>query len=238
MESGGFNHVPYITGFTSAEALFYIRELILNPTIFPQINEDPEVLVPFWWNIPRGSAASLSIADKIRNFYWVGVELTAEHRGHWTRYVTDSMFVHGIDKTALLHSARQSEPVYLYMFSFVGSLNLMRNMLLIPSDYEGAVHGDDLFYMWSMTRFPPPLLPTNDAITTRRRMVRMWGNFARTGNPTSTTDLIIGTTNWDPVFGTQEFLDIDTNLVSGRWPLRERIDFWNDLERDYMTRKG
>lgn len=236
MEAGAFAQVPYITGYTSAEALFYIRELILNPTIFTQINADPEVLVPFWWNIPRGSVESRAIGDLIRNFYWGGVELTADYREHWTRYLTDSMFVHGIDKTALMHSQRQSAPVYYFKFSFLGSLNLMRNLLLIPSHYEGAVHGDDIFYMFSVTRVPPPLLPTNDALSTRRRMVRMWGNFARTGNPTQGFDLILGTTNWLPVSGTQEFLDIDTNLVPSRWPLQDRVNFWNNLEATYFPR--
>ena len=223
MESGAFNHVPYITGFCSAEALFYIRETILNPTIFTRINEDPELLVPFWWDIPRGSAESKSIGEAIRQFYWNGVPLSHEVREDWTRYLTDSMFIHGIDQTARMHSQRQSQPVYYYRFSFVGSLNLMRNLLLIPREYEGAVHADDLFYMFSVTRIPPPLSPTNEAITTRRRMVRMWGNFAKTGNPTSSFDLVIGSTNWPPVFGTQEFLDIDTNLVPGRFPNQERL---------------
>lgn len=234
MESGGFNHVPLIIGYTSAESLFYIRETILNRLIFDNINADPELLVPFWWNIPRGSAASIAIAEAIRNFYWNGVALTSAVREQWTRYLTDSMFIHGIDRTARMHAERQSQSVFYYQFSFVGSLNLMRNMLLIPSDYEGAVHADDLFHMFSVTSVPPPLFPTNEAITTRRRMVRMWGNFAKTGNPTSSFDLVIGSTNWQPVFGTQEFLDIDTDLTTGRWPNQERVNFWDNLEATYL----
>lgn len=63
MESGAFNHVPYITGFCSAEALFYIRETILNPTIFTRINEDPELLVPFWWTSP-GEVPNQSLLER------------------------------------------------------------------------------------------------------------------------------------------------------------------------------
>jgi hypothetical protein len=32
--------------------------------------------------------------------------------------------------------------------------------------------------MFDVTRFPLPMVPTNAAITTRNRMVRMWTNFA------------------------------------------------------------
>lgn len=139
------------------------------------------------------------------------------------------MFNWGTDTTARIHSERQAQSVYYYRFSFVGTLNLIRNLLLIPREYEGATHGDDIFYLFSVTSIPPPLFPTNESIMTRRRMVRMWGNFAKTGNPTSSTDLVIGTTNWQPVFGTQEFLDIDTELTVGRWPFQDRMNFWNNL---------
>lgn len=236
MQSGGFNQVPLIIGYTSAEALFYIREVILTAGLFENLNANPHLIVPFWWNIPVGSQESREIYEAIQNFYWEGQPLSNEYREHWTRYLTDSMFVHGIDQTALMHSQRQTQNVFYYKFSFVGSLNLMRNMLLIPREYEGAVHADDIFYMFSVTRFPPPLFPTNEAIMTRRRVVRMWSNFAKTGNPTSSTDLVIGTTRWTPVSGTQEFMDIDTDLVPGRWPYQERVNFWNNLESTYFRR--
>ena len=139
------------------------------------------------------------------------------------------MFNWPIDTMIKMHSVRQSQPVYYYKFSFVGTLNLIRNLLLVPREYEGAVHADDIFYLFSVTSIPPPLFPTNESIMTRRRMVRMWSNFARTGNPTPSTDLVIGTTRWTPVFGTQEYLDIGTNLTPGRWPYQERIDLWNNM---------
>lgn len=143
------------------------------------------------------------------------------------------MFNWGIDTTARIHSERQSQPVYYYRFSFVGSLNLIRNLLLIPRDYEGAVHADDIFYLFSVTSLPPPLFPTNESIMTRRRMVRLWSNFAKFGNPTQSTDLVVNT-RWDRVFGTQEFLDIDTNLTPGRWPYQDRLNFWNNLHNTHV----
>lgn len=104
--------------------------------------------------------------------------------------------------------------------------------ILFLGDYPGAVHADDLFYMWSMTRLPPPLLPTNPAITTRRRMVRMWSNFAKSGNPTPTTDAAVNQI-WSPVQGSQEFMDIDTNLIPGTYPNPERMEMWDRLRSTY-----
>lgn len=142
------------------------------------------------------------------------------------------MFNWGIDTTARIHSQRQAEPVYYYRFSFTGSLNLIRNLMLIR-DYPGAVHADDIFYLFSVTSVPPPLFPTNESIMTRRRMVRLWTNFAKFGNPTQNTDLIVNT-RWDRVFGTQEFLDIGDGLTPGRWPFQSRLDFWNALQAKHV----
>ncbi|GAB0097796.1 Carboxylic ester hydrolase [Sergentomyia squamirostris] len=231
MRDGSFNQVPYITGFTSAESLVMIRELLLDPSVFPTINANPELKVPFWWNVAPGSAASQSISRQIADFYWGGVALHADIREQWTHFLTDLMFAWGIDTTARMHAARQTHPVFYYRFSFDGSLNLIKRLTLLTA-YPGAVHADDIFYLFSVTSVPPPLLPTNDAIMTRRRMVRLWTNFARFGHPTANTDLIVNV-NWSRVAGTQEFLDIDTNLIFGRNPNQERMAFWNRLEATY-----
>lgn len=88
METGTFTHVPYITGYTSAESLVMIRELLLDGSVFDQVNADNEVLVPFSWNITRGTAASREIASSIANFYWNGQTLVDDLREHWARVRT------------------------------------------------------------------------------------------------------------------------------------------------------
>ncbi|XP_055697980.1 juvenile hormone esterase-like [Phlebotomus papatasi] len=231
MTDGSFNHVPYITGYTSAESLVMIRELLLDPSVFPTINANPELKVPFWWNVPPGSAAAQSISSQIADFYWGGVPLHNDIREQWTHYLSDLMFLTGIDRTARLHAIGQPQPVFYYRFSFDGSLNLIKRLALLTA-YPGAVHADDIFYLFSVTSIPPPLLPSNEAIMTRRRMVRLWTNFARFGHPTANQDAIIQV-NWSRVAGTQEFLDIDTELRFDRHPNQARMDFWARLEAQY-----
>lgn len=211
-----------------------IRELTLDSSVFPTINNNPELLVPGEWNIPIGSQASREITDEIRNFYFRGTTLGDDMRVEWSQYLTDVLFAAGIDYQNRLHSERQGNPIFYYMFSFDGSLNLVKTLLFL-TEFEGAAHGDDLFYMFSMTRFPPPLLPTNSAINTRRRMVRMWSNFAKFSDPTPTTDLIVITQRWTRIMGAQEFLEIGDGLSFGRFPLRERMEFWNRLRRTYTN---
>ena len=51
----------------------------------------------------------------------------------------------------------------------------------------------DIFYLFDVTSFPLPMLPTNEAALARRRMVRLWTNFAVFGDPTPITDSLIPT---------------------------------------------
>lgn len=90
------------------------------------------------------------------------------------------MFARGVDITANIHAKSQVEPVYYYKFSFSGALNLVKQLLLLQN-YPGAVHADDIPYLFQITSIPAPLLPNNPAVRMRRLMVRLWTNFAKTG---------------------------------------------------------
>lgn len=181
MNSGDFNHVPYITGFNDAESLFQVlEEVLVDPQVFEKFNSNPHIMVPKQWNISADSPESQSIVNDISEFYFDGRPLSTEVRHQYTQYNTDLMFARGIDMTANIHSRKQVEPVYYYMFSFTGALNLLKNLLSL-NRYPGAVHADELGYLFQITNIPAPLLPNNPAIRMRRLMVRLWTNFAKTG---------------------------------------------------------
>lgn len=182
MKSGNFNHVPYITGFNSDEALGFIREVIIDPSVLKKFNRNQHLLIPRWWNIPSNSSEAPEIIDKIRQFYFHDSNLTYDLRYEYSQYNTDLMFSHAIDKTALYHANLQSSknPVYLYKFDFVGALNLIKTILLL-NEYPGASHADDIFYLFKVAKITPPLLSSNAAVQTRKRMVRLWTNFAKYG---------------------------------------------------------
>lgn len=62
------------------------------------------------------------------------------------------------------------------------------------------------------------MVPTNQAITTRNRMVRMWSNFAVFGDPTPVTDSLI-TTRWNRyTLQNEEILDIEEGLTLSNHP--------------------
>lgn len=53
-------------------------------------------------------------------------------------------------------------------------------------------------------------------------------------NPTPASDSIVKT-EWKPIDGHQEFLDIDTELIADTYPFKERMDFWKRLDDQYNS---
>lgn len=87
--------------------------------------------------------------------------------------------------------------------------------------------------MFQINPFPLPILPNTAALLVRRRFVRMWVNFALTGNPTPVVDDLI-TTRWDRyTVANQEFMDIGTHLVASRRPYNGRMEPWHEFQNRF-----
>ncbi|KAJ6635104.1 Bile salt-activated lipase [Pseudolycoriella hygida] len=228
MNAGNFHDVPYITGFNDAESLFLVYEEILDPNVFNVYNENPHIMIPLQWNVSAGSPESDDIVSKISQFYFQGQPLSTALRYPYTQYNTDLMFARGIDMTAKIHAEKQQEPVFYYLFSFTGALNLLKNLLSLNL-YPGAVHADELGYLFQITSIPAPLLPNNPAIRIRRLMCRLWTNFAKTGDPTPPNDPIANVL-WHRVSGNQEYYEIGSTVQANANPLGDRMRFWNEMK--------
>lgn len=236
LKKGNFNKVPFIIGYNDAESLFMIREHLLDSTVWNAFTRNPQFFVPHYWNIPQNSTASSAVSQEFRQFYWQDRPLGPSINLEWTRFHTDQQFIYAIDKTVRLTAQHNTAPTYYYQFSFDGALNLVKRLILLH-DWPGAMHADELPYMWSMTNFPvSPILPGNPALTVRSRLLRLWSNFALHGNPTPNSDSNLQNINWAPVRnGDMAFLDINANLVPGHHPNRARMEIWSELERRYAN---
>lgn len=74
------------------------------------------------------------------------------------------------------------------------------------------------------------MLPTNQATIVRRRMVRMWTNFAVFGDPTPITDSLI-TTRWNRyTLAGEEILDIEDELTLSNGPHGGRLRKWHAFQ--------
>lgn len=232
MESGDFMDVPLVIGYTSDESLFVIREAVLDPSVTDILNGNRNLVVPTsLWGIDPNSAAGQTIANEFHSYYLNNQPISDSNRYNWTQYNTDLHFAYGVDRVVRLQLQRQSSPIYQYMFSFDGDLNFLKRVLLLTA-YPGAMHGDDMPYIWSMARIPV-ILPSNHANVVRRRMVRMFTDFAKTSNPTPTVDALI-TAVWPRVTANnREFMDVGHDLVPGNHPHGSRMQMWENLRNRF-----
>lgn len=231
IRNGNINQVPYITGYVSAESLYAIPRINGDPTFMERFNQNPNLLIPREWNIAPNSAISIAVITTFRNIYFGGAQvLTAEHAQGWANYESDREYNFPVSKIARLH--RQRQPVYYYRFSYDGAMNFFKPILSV-TDYEGAVHGDDAFYLFRLNAFITPVPPGDEAFLIQRRVVRMWSNFIKFGNPTvSALDPLIGTT-WPQLTENEEFMDIDAALRVDVHPFRDRLEIWHLLDQQF-----
>lgn len=227
-----------------------IRELLFDTTVMSQFIANPHFYAPRSFNLhPVNNAAEVNeVAAAVRNTFFGGQHPSEAQRFQWTEYQSDMQFNFGIDRTIRYHAPRQAAPLYYYKFSFDGGLNMVKRLLLL-TDYDGAVHGDvsfffqgnfyfnsffqDIFYLFNVSSFPMPILPGNVAIEVRRRLVRMWANFARTSNPTPAIDGVV-TAIWPRyTVANQEFMDIRATLVPGTRPYNGRLDMWSNFQQRF-----
>jgi bile salt-stimulated lipase len=144
-----------VIGYTDVESLFVIREVLIDNTVMDQFIANPHLYSPHSFNLNRQTqqAEINEVATTFRRIYFNGAQPSQANRFNWTQYMTDAHFTFGSDRTTRYHSERQTQPVYYYKFSIDAGLNMVKRLLLL-SDYDGAVHADDIFYLFDVSSWP------------------------------------------------------------------------------------
>lgn len=114
--------------------------------------------------------------------------------------------------------------------------------------FVGACHGDETAYLFK-PKLPEELQhqiqmqvgemkPGSPERDTMERLITLWSNFARFGNPNSKEKNDLLKVEWEPV-GRDGFnyLNINRDLTVGINPEAERMRFWDELYEKYPTAK-
>jgi bile salt-stimulated lipase len=199
MINGSSLNVPLIIGTTSNEGLLMVREYLLDEEVFDRYNNDDNFFVPLSFNLDESSPEKKKIADTFKDLYFDGQNLSSNSLNEWAKFHTDAQFKFPADRAIKSFALNTSKAIYYYDFSFDGGLNFLKTLLFLRS-YQGACHAgkileirnfftkvnnfflftDDIFYLFSPA-FPIPVWPTDHSLTVRRRLIRLWTNFAKTG---------------------------------------------------------
>lgn len=221
--------VPWMVGLTAREGGFFP---FMFPNTFPDLSqedvpkeldlklEDSFLLKALLYN-PEDKALAKDVAQKIQKFYLRDISNSAAVFSSAGDMLTDLLFLSGTNLAVRLHS-KTGATLYYYRLDYRGSNSFSTLATNSTVDY-GAVHLDDLLYLFPQNHFFPNLKLTPEDEYMVETMTTLWVNFARTGNPAS---------NWNPV-SSPDVLDYiritQDGLQPGQGLWKERSEFLESL---------
>jgi len=221
-----FHHVPHITGVNSVEGLIALHGL--TDTAIKRIDSDLQGLIPIDVPITLDTERSHSVAKKLREFYFNNQPFSEDAKAKYANVISESWFSYKTYKSMKLMSTLSTAPVYAYKLSFDGNLGLFKRLTGLH-DFEGVCHGDDIGYLFHNAIVDLDLDATSPEYKTRSRIVKMWTNFAKTGNPTPEITSLLDV-SWQPVEENKtNYLDIDIKLNMHKHYEQERMAFWDSV---------
>lgn len=169
-----YRKIPMMVGSPNFEAMFIIL-LLGDQTVLDHYNRNPSFMVPLSFKLDPNSAEFIDTVGKLQELYFGGQKTGTLEQ--WLTLYSDGIFRLPSDRAVRFYAENSNVPIYYYDFAFDGSLNYFKKFFNLP--FEGASHGDELFYL-----FEPELtgfIPNANSTLVRRRMTRMWANFAKFG---------------------------------------------------------
>ncbi|XP_047004363.1 esterase E4-like isoform X2 [Schistocerca americana] len=161
-------------------------------------------------------------ALKIREFYFGRDPISSEDFNRLVQLISDLYYNEPVDMTVrLLVNESANVPVYEYKFSYKGENSAF-------PQYEGVTHADELKLLFYIPKMKQNLTETSEEDITRRKMIDLWTNFAKSGNPTPSP--VDGVT-WQP-YGSdaqRHYLIVDTTLVAANDVYSARMDFMHSV---------
>uniref|UniRef100_A0AAR5PHW1 Carboxylesterase type B domain-containing protein n=1 Tax=Dendroctonus ponderosae TaxID=77166 RepID=A0AAR5PHW1_DENPD len=217
-EAGEFNDVPLMLGDVSNEGIIYEFEKLLSgkePSIDPV-----EAAVSWKFGLDKGSDKFRSVKELVRNFYYKdGVS-----KKSLFEVLSDVLFIEGVLESARLHLRKTKHPVHLYVFSYNSSSNRkFLKAMGLDDTIQGNPHGSECSFLFSKRLLGIDLELTDDDFKAVRETVKIWANFARTGQPHPL---------WDPVTISNNltYFYIDRMPLLKQNPFEDRMKLWQHIK--------
>ncbi|XP_067008035.2 juvenile hormone esterase-like [Anabrus simplex] len=227
LEEGRFHKVPFISGVTSSEGLVFIKfgGLLDGSRTEREINENFSKMLKRDVRGCNEVDNCDELIARIKSFYFEDQPYSMDLIEKFVELMSDVAFNEGLIQSLNVMSNHTTTPLYMYQFSYDGGFGLLKKLFGLEN-FSGVNHGEDLGYL-----FKYGLEESNDPmdIKVRSQFIRLWTNFAKTGNPTSgiTTDEV---PEWIPYKQSEtNYLEIGPQMVIKRDLFKNRIDFLNQL---------
>ncbi|XP_056644900.1 juvenile hormone esterase-like isoform X2 [Diorhabda sublineata] len=221
--SGKYNQVPMLIGFTNSEGLLYeiYQQKELRKGLTPINYFGVENCIHPHLQLTESDPKRQVIIDKLKKTYF--------DKANINKYMltTDYYYIAPIMGAAKLHAKTSPEPVYLFNISLDAGLNYCKRLNNL-THLAGTCHADELGYLFNISSADDYLQKGPTEILAVRRLVKLWTNFAKYGNPTPEgNDLNV---TWKPIDEENlYFLDIGEELALDNNPVPERMKIWKEI---------
>ncbi|CAK1598832.1 unnamed protein product [Parnassius mnemosyne] len=230
LKSGVVNKVPFIIGVNNAEAsvLDYLKGIFFDN--YERKNENVNLLVP---KSIANETLSNKISQKILDFYLDGEQTFREDsKQQYVQMMSDYYFLYNVNKTIRIQKQMAPEcPLYYYIINYGGEWSVPKML----DFFNNSGHAAEIPFLFSVILPDGSLCKgSRDSMITRCRIIKMWTNFAKYGNPTPEENDPLLKITWDPVTSKDElnYLSISPNLTKGVNPFHERMSFWEQLHKE------
>ncbi|XP_074042786.1 juvenile hormone esterase [Leptinotarsa decemlineata] len=227
LRTGNYTKVPSLLGVNSNEAASAKSVSGIIRLFLAQLDVSPTILSPANLNNERGifqpKRVGANARIKCEYFNCLSISLAPEDK--ISEFISNDQFDRPVRKTAM--DISQYSTTYMYVFSYVGALGGSLNRTL-----KGVGHTEELAYLFKSNLSNI----SEDDTLMRRRMVRMWSNFAKYGNPTPFQDPLLQNITWSATHGNNvTYLNIDKILQVSLNPFSDKMEFYDKIYKDFGT---
>ncbi|KOB64390.1 Carboxylesterase CarE-14 [Operophtera brumata] len=205
LQNGEFLRIPFMIGYVDNEGTIRSEEAIEDDWLSRMDESFNEFLQP---DLQFATLTQQTeVAQRIRARYFENNPIDMDHIDNYIAYHGDTMILVSALREVRLRVMASNSPVYVYQFSYKGSLG---ESFVGPLSVNGAAHSEELAYMFfdaNDNQISDRDLAVGDIIIER------WTNFAKSDN---------------------EIIDEATLEVHVQNPHPVTMTFWDDIYADHF----
>ncbi|KAG6460768.1 hypothetical protein O3G_MSEX012204 [Manduca sexta] len=230
IKRGNYTKVPMIIGYTDNEGIYFVSadygtSYKNNSNIDIMTNLQPDLEFPSIWD-------KNCTAERLQRHYFSSSD-DDEMIMNVVNLYSDVHFKFPLILESEMYARTTDQPIYYYLFKYSGTINMPK----IISGFgltRGASHADELFYMFKPHSFPLPHRYLENSMI--NRMVMLWTNFAKYGDPTPKPTRLLPF-RWRPSReANPRALVIDSTITTAPMWDQSSVRLWNDTYSKYRRK--
>ncbi|KAK9692540.1 Carboxylesterase family [Popillia japonica] len=229
---GRYAKIPVMLGITEIEFGYVTYIAVQYQEFLDLLSNDYKRVLPIIFFYERNTTRSNEISTGLKEFYFGegNLENTTATKDGIEYLYADGVTGFQVNRATKLISAKNTEKTYYYCFTYRGRYSFFYLPGSNNTQTAGAAHHDDLIYLFYISTMFPYFTKNDPEWETVNRMVKMWTDFVKTGNPTPGHSAVLNNAHWLPFSNKRpKYMEIGNDLVMKENLFKERYHEWDKL---------